>query len=99
MSPGNGRLSTMMPFSPTAHGSPSGVTTAASMPGIGMPAEPGLIGSRLMPYGLPNTGPPVSVCHMWSMTGMRFSSTLFCSHSQAGALSTSPAHTTRSSRE
>ena len=62
--PGNGRLMTMIPFSPAGSGWPSGVTTAASMPGSGMPAEPGLIGSRSMPYGLPNTGPPVSVCHM-----------------------------------
>ena len=44
-----------------------------------------------MPYGLPKIGPPVSVCHMWSMTGMRSSNTLFWSHSQAGGLSTSPA--------
>ena len=45
--PGNGRVSTMMPFSFGAHGSPSSVTTAASMPGSGMPAEPGLIGIML----------------------------------------------------
>ena len=62
--PGNGRLSTMMPFSPAAHGLPSVDTTAASMPGSGIAADPGLIGSMPSPYGLPNTGPPVSVCHM-----------------------------------
>jgi hypothetical protein len=39
----------MMPFSIGAHGSPSGVTTSASMPGNGMPAEPGLIGSSPRP--------------------------------------------------
>ncbi len=54
----------MMPFSPAAQGSPSGDTTAAWMPGSGIAAEPGLIGSMPMPYGLPNTGPLVSVCHM-----------------------------------
>ena len=31
----------MIPFSPMAHGSPSGVTTAQSIPGSGMLAEPG----------------------------------------------------------
>ena len=54
----------MIPFSFGPHGSPSIVTTAASMPGSGIVADPGLIGSRSMPYGLPKTGPPVSVCHM-----------------------------------
>ena len=53
-----------MPFSPAAHGVPSSVTTAASMPGSGIAAEPGLIGSMPRPYGLPKTGPLVSVCHM-----------------------------------
>ena len=45
--PGKGRLSTMMPFSSVPHGWPSSVTTAASMPGSGSAAEPGLIGSML----------------------------------------------------
>ncbi len=53
------------------------------------------MGSMAMPYGLPKTGPPVSVCHMWSMTGMRSPSTRRWNHSQAGGLRTSPAHTTR----
>ena len=53
---------TSTPFSFGAHGSPSGVTTAASTPGSAMPADPGLIGSSEIPYGLPSTGPPVSVC-------------------------------------
>ena len=89
----------MMPFSPGAHGSPSGVMTTASTPGMGMPDEPGLMGSMPRPYGLPNTGPPVSVCHMWSITGTRSPRTSFCSHSQTGALSTSPAQNTRSSSD
>jgi hypothetical protein len=54
----------MIPFSPAAQGWPSIVRTAASMPGRGMPADPGLIGMRLIPYGLPKMGPLVSVCHM-----------------------------------
>ncbi len=41
-------------------------------------------------------GPAVSVCHMWSMTGMRSSKTVFWSHSQAGAFRTSPAENNRS---
>ena len=53
-----------MPFSPAAHGVPSSATTAASMPGNGIADDPGLIGSMPRPYGLPNTGPLVSVCHM-----------------------------------
>jgi len=67
--PGNGRVSTMIPFSPGSQAAPSARTTAASIPASGMPADPGLIGSRPIPSGLPNTGPPVSVCHIWSMTG------------------------------
>ena len=88
-----------MPFSPVAHGVPSSETTAASIPGSGIAADPGLIGSKPRPYGLPNTGPLVSVCHMWSMTGTRPPRIVFCSQSQAGGLSTSPAQTTRSRRE
>ncbi len=60
---------TKMPFSPGAHGAPSGVTTFASIPASGTPDEPGLIGRSATPYGLPTTGPPVSVCQSWSMTG------------------------------
>lgn len=51
---------------------------------------------HLQPYGFPTIGPLVSVCHMWSMTGMRSAKTSFWNHSQAGGLSTSPAQTTRS---
>ena len=64
------------------------------MPGSTIPPDPGLMGSMPRPQGLPTMGPAVSVCHMWSMTGIRSSSTSFCSHSQAGALSTSPAQKT-----
>jgi hypothetical protein len=80
-------------------GSPSAVRITASIPGSGTPDEPGLIGSMPRPYGLPKIGPAVSVCHIWSITGMRSCSTCFCSHSQAGAFSTSPAQNTRSSDE
>ena len=51
----------------------------------------GLDRQQPRPYGLPKIGPPVSVCHMWSITGMRSSKTSFWSHSHAGGLSTSPA--------
>ena len=62
MRPGNGRVMTKIPFSPAAQGSPSGVSTTASIPASGTPEEPALIGSVAMPYGLPTIGPPVSVC-------------------------------------
>ncbi len=97
VNPGNGLLMAKIPFSPGPHSAPSGVTTRASMPGSGIPDDPGLMGSIPSPQGLPTMGPEVSVCHMWSMTGIRSSSTSFWSHSQAGALSTSPAQKTRSS--
>src|SRR5205807_9075988 len=97
---GNGRLMTMMPFSFVPTGVPSvGDTTSASIPGKGMVAEPGLIGSKSSPYGLPKTGPPVSVCHMWSSTGTRSFNTFFCSHFHAGAFNTSPAQKTLSREE
>ena len=81
--------STMMPFSPGPQGAPSPPTMAASMPGRGRVADPGLMGSIAIPQGLPKTGPLVSVCHMWSMTGMRPPSTVFCSVRQnAGVRST-----------
>ena len=88
---------TKSPVSLAGTGSPSAVMIAASMPGSAMPPEPGFIGSRPRPYGLPTIGPPVSVAHMWSMTGTSSFRTSFCSHSQAGAFSTSPAQNTRSS--
>ena len=66
----------------------------ASMPGIGIVAEPALMGSREIPSGFANTGPPVSVCHMWSITGTWSSKTFFCNHSHAGAFNTSPAQNT-----
>ena len=62
--PGNGRVITMIPFSFGRARRAVERDHAAAMPGSGRPAEPGLIGSSAMPYGLPNTGPPVSVCHM-----------------------------------
>ena len=62
--PGNGRRIAMIPFSPGPHGVASGASTAASIPGIGTVAEPGLMGKSEIPYGLPKTGPLVSVCHM-----------------------------------
>ena len=49
VNPGKGRVRTTIPFSPGGTGSPSSVRTSAKMPGKGMPAEPGLIGRRLMP--------------------------------------------------
>ena len=49
MSPGKGRLITIIPFSLGPNGSPSGDTTTASTPGSAIPPEPGLIGS--MPDG------------------------------------------------
>jgi len=64
VNPGKGRLITMIPFSPGAQEPPSGVMTAASTPGSGIPEEPGLMGSIPRPHGFPTIGPAVSVCHI-----------------------------------
>ena len=49
--------------------SPSSVTTCALMPGIGLPAMPGFIGTT--PGSVVIMMPPVSVCHQVSTIGQR----------------------------
>ena len=63
-------------------------TTAASMPGSGLPAEPGFVSSR--PGSVVIMIAPVSVCHQVSTTGQRPSPTTRQYHSQASGLIGSP---------
>src|SRR6476620_1118874 len=66
--PGQGALITSKPSSSPPAGSPSSVSTSASMPRNGLVPEPGLSG--VVGLGV-IMNPPVSVCHQVSMIGQR----------------------------
>ena len=90
----------MIPFSFGPHGSPSSVTTAASMPGSGIVAEPGLIGSRSMPYGFPNDRTAgLGLPHVIDDRHAALEDRVLQPVPAPAAFSTSPAQTTRSRRE
>src|SRR6266508_2490669 len=85
--PGQGDLITSSPSSSPPAGSPSSVSTSASMPRNGLVPEPGL--SAVVGLGV-IIKPPVSVCHQVSMIGQRPCPTTRWYQRQASGLIGSP---------
>ena len=67
--PGHGFLITRYPFFPDAVAWPFSSTTAISVPGIGLVAEPGFSEIVSSPGSGESIIPPVSVCHHVSTIG------------------------------
>ena len=85
--PGHGRSSVRKPWSVPAS-SWSSSTTAALMPGSGLPAAPGL--AAITPGSVVIMMPPVSVCHQVSTIGQRSPPITLWYQSQAFGLIGSP---------
>src|SRR5664279_1792401 len=85
---GHGLRITSKPPLPAGTGSPSFVTTSGTIPGNGLVAEPGLVGTA------PGIGQsiiaPVSVCHHVSTIGQRSFPIFSRYHIQASGLIGSP---------